>query len=69
MSKKGEKSTIRMVHGNIVLLILSRKGKGFAPQRSVPDLKPSKDTRNPSQQGRRLSTRQVHSPGVEERAH
>lgn len=37
-----------MVQGNVVLLILSREGKRFAQKRSVPDLKPSKDTRNPS---------------------
>lgn len=52
-----------------VLLILSREGNGVADKWGVPDLNPSKDTRNPSQQSRRLSARQVHNPGEEERAH
>lgn len=49
--------------------VLSREGNGVADKWGVPDLNPSKDTRNPSQQSRRLSTRQVHNPGAEERAH
>lgn len=58
-----------MVYGNTVLLILRKEAERIAQKRNVPDLKPSKDTRNPSWQGGRLSIRQVHNPGVEERAH